>query len=134
MGLIKLQSSDRKVFEVDRELVQDVELIESILEHFDEDEVGDKPIALKEVDSTCLDKILQWLSYMKNSMRFTQADVNQFKTKFVDDNQNIIYGLINAANFLGIKDLMTALCRNVATKFEGKAASEIRQEFDITEN
>lgn len=134
MGLIKLQTSDRKVFEVNRELVRSIEAIEAMVENLGEDELGDKAITLKEVDSACFGKIMQWLLYMHHSGNVTPVEMALYKTKFVDDNQDIIFELIHAANFLGIKDLMAILCQNVASQFENKGTHEICDKFAITEN
>lgn len=132
MGSIKLKSSDGQIFEANREMVKLSEFIESMVEHFGEDEFRDKAMTLKGVDSECLGMILKWAA-CKTDTDFNSDSLVRFEKKFIQENQKNIYQLIDAANFLGVKDLLDMLCKIVASKFTNKMPSQLREEFGITE-
>lgn len=132
MSMIKLKSSDGKIFRVDRETVKCMEMVEDMVAIWDK--VPEEPIHLKQVYSESLEKVLKWCAENKNTQPgyVASSQFNTFDAKFVEENKNILFELIDAANYLGVKNMLSVLCRSVALKLKNKTALEIRQEFGIT--
>ena len=51
--------------------------------------------------------------------------------KFVDIEQELLFELILAANYMDIKSLLDLTCAKVASMIKGKSPEEIRQTFNI---
>lgn len=131
MSLIKLKSSDGRVFQANRAMMKLSEFIETMINNFGEEEFSQTAIKLGCIDSNCLSMILKWAA-CKTDPEFTASSFISFEAQFINDNQGMIYELIEAANFLGIKDLLSVLCQSVASKLKNKTSTQICQEFGIS--
>lgn len=135
MSTIKLKSAEGKIFSVDRESVKCMEMIENMIATWG-DEMPNEPIHLKQVNSESLEKVLKWCAENKNTQPRYDASshFNTFDAKFIEDNDDILFELIDVANYLGVKNMLSVLCRSVALKLKNKTVLEIREEFGITED
>lgn len=117
MGLVKLKSSDSKLFEVDRNVLKNFKMIEEMLHVIGLDEPNIDVIPLKQINSTILEIILKWAEYQQLHTKPSTAELSEFKRKFVDtcDKQQI-FEIINAANFLGAEALSELLINEIAKK------------------
>ncbi|XP_031623061.1 S-phase kinase-associated protein 1-like [Contarinia nasturtii] len=123
-SMIKLKSSDGRVYEIRRDLLKSMGTIEEMIQNFDENFGGE--ILLREVDSDMLEKVVDWA---KNYNKST----NKAKLNFIKNNKKDLYSLINIANYLDFKDLMNNLCEYVADQMKDKSVDEIRKQFNMTE-
>jgi len=57
---------------------------------------------------------------------------SEWDAKFVDLEQEVLFELILAANYMDIKSLLDLTCAKVATMIKGKTPEEIRETFNIT--
>ncbi|KAJ4834531.1 SKP1-like protein 1A [Turnera subulata] len=131
---ITLKSSDGETFEVD----QVVALESQTIKHMIEDDCVDNEIPLPNVTSKILAKVIE---YCKKHVEEAAADKDKDKssdealknwdTDFVKVDQNTLFDLILAANYLNIKGLLDLTCQTVADMIKGKTPEEIRKTFNI---
>ena len=57
--------------------------------------------------------------------------VSEFDYNFIQVEQEVLFELILAANYMDIKDLLDLTCATVASMIKGKSPEEIRKTFDI---
>lgn len=57
--------------------------------------------------------------------------VSDWDANFVDIEQEILFELILAANYMDIKSLLDLACAKVASMIKGKTPQEIRETFNI---
>lgn len=57
--------------------------------------------------------------------------VSEWYVNFVNVEQDILFEILNAANFMDIKPLLDLCCATVASMIKGKTPEEIRQHFRI---
>lgn len=57
--------------------------------------------------------------------------VTEWDAKFVDIEQELLFELILAANYMDIKPLLELTCAKVASMIKGKTPEEIRKTFNI---
>jgi S-phase kinase-associated protein 1 len=57
--------------------------------------------------------------------------VREWDVEYVDVEQEILFELILAANYLDIKALLDLTCAKVASMIKGKTPEEIRKQFNI---
>ncbi|KAJ8662025.1 E3 ubiquitin ligase complex SCF subunit sconC [Lichtheimia ornata] len=136
MATVKLISSDNEDFTVDKEVAEKSVLIKNMLE-----DVGDSdaPIPLPNVTAKILRKVIEWCDHHRNDPAVAQdeqdrrnTDIEEWDQKYMEVDQETLFDVILAANYLDIKPLLDVGCKTVANMIKGKSAEEIRRTFNIT--
>ncbi|GIX65620.1 skp1 family protein [Babesia caballi] len=133
-------SSEGDLFTVERHVLEPCALLRNMLFHNDED--GDsEPIKLERVSTRALCKVIDYCRYHWNNpakpipqpLKSTRlADVVcPWDLEFVNVEQEVLFELMLAENFLDIKPLLELTCAKVASMIKGKTPDEIRDEFNI---
>ncbi|BFZ61146.1 hypothetical protein YB2330_002205 [Saitoella coloradoensis] len=145
---VKLSTSDNEEFIVDRDIAERSVLIKNMLE-----DVGDAteiPIPLPNVSANVLKKVLEYSTHHRNdpipdpsssssndpsdetmSSRKKSTDIDEWDVKFMQVDQEMLFEIILAANYLDIKGLLDVGCKTVANMIKGKSPEEIRKTFNI---
>jgi len=140
MPMIKLQSSDGEVFEVDVEIAKQSVTIKTMLEDLGMEEDDDEPVPLPNVNAAILKKVIQWCSFHRDDPPPPEDDENKEKrtddicswdAEFLKVDQGTLFELILSANYLDIKGLLDVTCKTVANMIKGKSPEEIRKTFNI---
>jgi S-phase kinase-associated protein 1 len=58
--------------------------------------------------------------------------MSQWDADFVDVDQELLFELILAANYMDVKPLLDLTCAKVASMIKGKTPEQIRKTFNIT--
>ncbi|KAL6925775.1 hypothetical protein ACO0SA_000376 [Hanseniaspora valbyensis] len=105
-------------------------------------------IPIPNVRSTILTKIIKWLEHHKrdpimafstsNNTSSTSTDdlrrtdpLDEWDKQFFTMDQEMMYEIILASNYLNIPQLLDSGCKMIANMIRGKSAEEIRQVFNI---
>ena len=128
---------DGETVEVPKEIAFKSILVKGIVD----DGGADDEIPLASVKKATLDRIIKYCEYIHTNappeidkpLRSNNlADVvNQFYADFVDLDQEVLFELILAANFMDIKSLLELACAKVASLIKGKTIPETRKFFNI---
>jgi S-phase kinase-associated protein 1 len=134
---LKLKSSDNEIYQVPKKICMMSELIKTMAE-------GDKDaddIPLLNVKSTVLKKVVEYMRYhAENPPKDIEKPlkspnmaevVSQWDADFVDVDQELLFELILAANYMDIKPLLDLSCAKVASMIKGKNPEQIRKTFNI---
>lgn len=152
MAKIKLRSKDDEMFEVDDGVAFQSIFIKNMVE----DTGSSAPIPLPNVSGKILAKIVEYCKFhlsssvnsSSSSSRSSSAsaaadpksssgagpsedDIKAFDADFVKVDQQTLFDLILAANYLNIKDLLDLTCQTVADMIKNKTPEEIRRIFNI---
>jgi S-phase kinase-associated protein 1 len=96
------------------------------------------------VNTAVLLKIVEWCKRHRNdppvSTDIDEADDSRKKAieipeedvKYFQVDQEMLFEIIMAANYLDIKNLLNQGCKTVANMIKGKSPEEIRKTFNIT--
>lgn len=104
-----------------------------------EDEDDEIVMPVPNVRSSVLQKVIEWAEHHKNS-NFPDEDdddsrksapVDAWDREFLKVDQEMLYEIILAANYLNIKPLLDAGCKVVAEMIRGRSPEEIRRTFNI---
>ncbi|KAH3686291.1 hypothetical protein WICPIJ_002740 [Wickerhamomyces pijperi] len=136
---IRLTTSDDQEFIVERNIIERSVLIKNLLNDtgYDEDS---EAIPLPNVRSSVFKKVIEWAEHHKDTTFPDDDDEDARKSAPIDDwdkdflkvvDQEMLYEIILAANFLNIRPLLDAGCKTVAEMIRGKSADEIRRTFNI---
>jgi S-phase kinase-associated protein 1 len=135
---LKLQSSDKEIFEVDRDVALKSETVKNMIDDV-EPAAADQPIPLPNVTSKILAKVIEYCKYHVEAEKAnnpertapTEDEKKAWDTDFVKVEQSVLFDLILAANYLNIKDLLDLTCQTVADMIKNKTPEEIRRTFNI---
>ncbi|KAK1216370.1 hypothetical protein PQX77_020984 [Marasmius sp. AFHP31] len=140
--MVLLVTSDNEQFTADKEVVERSVLIKNMLEA----DVGesDQPIPLPNVSSAVLKKVLEYCEHHRgeplpapdadqsqDDTRKRTTDISEWDQKFITVDQEMLFEIILAANYLDIKSLLDVGCKTVANMIKGKTPEEIRKLFNI---
>ncbi|KAJ2978681.1 hypothetical protein NQ176_g3680 [Zarea fungicola] len=140
---IWLVSNDAATIEVDRVVSERSMLIKNMLEDVGDDSIRqDNPIPIPNVNEAVLRKVIEWCEYHRNDPAQTQddesdarkktTDIDEWDQKFMQVDQEMLFEIILASNYLDIKPLLDVGCKTVANMIKGKSPEEIRKTFNIT--
>lgn len=107
----------------------------------DEDDEDQDEIVMPvpNVRSSVLQKVIEWAEHHKDS-NFPDEDdddsrksapMDSWDREFLKVDQEMLYEIILAANYLNIKPLLDAGCKVVAEMIRGRSPEEIRRTFNI---
>nr|6V88_A Chain A, SCF ubiquitin ligase complex protein SKP1a [Dictyostelium discoideum]6V88_B Chain B, SCF ubiquitin ligase complex protein SKP1a [Dictyostelium discoideum] len=116
-SLVKLESSDEKVFEIEKEIACMSVTIKNMIEDIGE---SDSPIPLPNVTSTILEKVLDYCRHHHQHPGGSGLDdIPPYDRDFCKVDQPTLFELILAANYLDIKPLLDVTCKTVANMIRG---------------
>lgn len=135
MHIIRLQSADLDVVELDAEYARHSGWITSILEesvNLDEQVC----IPLTTINGVVLKKVIEWLVHHKDDLTEDDKEISSdfssftWDREFFDVEKEMLIDLVLAANFLDIRGLLEESCRAVADLIGSRSPTEIRQLFN----
>jgi len=140
MATITLRSSDQVDLTVEKEVAERSILIKNMLE-----DVGDEAMAeaipIPNVNEAVLRKVIEWCTHHRgdppaaadddSDSRKKTTDIDEWDQKFMQVDQEMLFEIILAANYLDIKALLDVGCKTVANMIKGKSPEEIRKTFNI---
>jgi S-phase kinase-associated protein 1 len=134
---LTLHAQDGSAFTVKRKVALGSELIKTMTEN-DKDETS---IPLPNVKGNILEKVIAYLEHhvhnpakeIERPLRSANMRevVEQWDADFVEVEQDVLFELILAANYMDIKPLLDLTCAKVASMLKGKTPEEIRKKFNI---
>lgn len=103
---------------------------------------SDGEVPVPNVKTEVLGKVLEYCQYHKGTLpqvipkplksaNLIECGVDGFDCKYIDVEQDLIFALIQAANYLDIKGLLDLACAKVASMIKGRSVQEIRDTFNI---
>ncbi|MCJ1310159.1 hypothetical protein MMC25_003820 [Agyrium rufum] len=135
---IKLMSSDNVEITAEREVLERSILIKNMLEDIGSPEDA---IPIPNVNEAVLKKVIEWCTHHKadppaaaddeGDSRKKTTDIEEWDQKFMQVDQEMLFEIILAANYLDIKPLLDVGCKTVANMIKGKSPEEIRKTFNI---
>ncbi|ODQ81863.1 hypothetical protein BABINDRAFT_160094, partial [Babjeviella inositovora NRRL Y-12698] len=133
-------SSDNGKFPVEQKVAEKSVLIKKMIEDLAPNGLEeDFEIPTPNVRSNVLKAVLEWCEHHKDTEFPDEDDDDTRKITPVDDwdknflqvDQEMLYEIILAANYLNIRPLLDAGCKVVAEMIRGKSPEEIRKTFNI---
>jgi len=138
---IVLQTSDEETFSVEKKVAMRSQMLKSMLDALG-DQGSTEPIPLPNVSSSVMAKVLDYCNHHKNDpfpaadsdaddSRRKTSEIGEWDAKFIQVDQEMLFEIILAANYLDIKPLLDVGCKTVANMIKGKTPEQIRNLFNI---
>ncbi|KAI9758289.1 MAG: hypothetical protein M1815_003491 [Lichina confinis] len=137
--MLILVSSDSCLIKVERAVAERSILLKNMLEDTPE---SDDPVPIPNVNEAVLRKVIEWCEHHRNDpppapddesdARKKSSEIPEWDQKFMQVDQELLFEIILAANYLDIKGLLDVGCKTVANMIKGKTPEEIRKTFNIT--
>ena len=139
---VKLTSKEGTAFEVPLSVAKMSNLVQTLLPTEEDQMLDMGEVPLPAVKDTVLAKVVDFCTHfqtkpMENiekplkSSQIAEVVSDPWYAAFVDVEQDMLFELILAANFMDIQPLLDLTCATVATLLKGKTPEEIRQTFNI---
>jgi len=139
--IVKLESCDEQKFDVPIEVIRMSETVK----HMIEDTGGDQTIPLPNVTGKILEKVLEYCKHhvehptpppSEEDAKKWEADkrlipIIPWDADFCKVENNTLFELILAANYLDIKPLLDLTCKTLAGILKGKTPQQMRDIFGI---
>eukprot|EP00462_Mataza_sp_D1_P005276 CAMPEP_0175104776 /NCGR_PEP_ID=MMETSP0086_2-20121207/9969_1 /TAXON_ID=136419 /ORGANISM="Unknown Unknown, Strain D1" /LENGTH=177 /DNA_ID=CAMNT_0016380313 /DNA_START=44 /DNA_END=577 /DNA_ORIENTATION=+ len=137
VNLVLVSGPDKEKITVSKKVAEQSELVKTMAEG-DKDEIE---IPLPNVKGSVLNKVVQYMKYhcdnpskeidkpLKSAVM--SEVVSQWDADFVEVDQEMLFELILAANYMDIKPLLDLTCAKVASLIKGKTPEQIRKTFNI---
>jgi len=116
-------------------------LLKNMIDDMGQDAITAEAIPIPNVNGTVLDKIIEWCKQHQGDPNPTEqddsdsrkktTDIEEWDQKFMQVDQEMLFEIILAANYLDIKALLDIGCKTVANMIKGKSPEEIRKTFNI---
>ena len=134
---VKLICSDGEQVDIDIDVAGQSVLIKGLID----DSGTDESIPLANVKRPILEKVITFCQHLKENAApeiekpLKSVDmasvVDPWYAQYIDLEQEILFELIMAANYLDIKSLLELACAKVASLIKNKSIQEIRKFFNI---
>lgn len=142
MPSFQIHCSDNVLVIVEKEIALRSELIRNLAEDMGEGEATNQPIPLPMVSSTVLAKVYAWCSHHRSPGDLPDANDRPQWTEvgpwdrefFMQVDQQMLFDIIMAANYLDISDLLDMACQVVADSMKGLTPEELRQKFNLEDD
>jgi S-phase kinase-associated protein 1 len=134
---VTLKSNDDVEFKVDILVASRSILLKNMIEDVGE---TDQVIPLPNVKEKVLKKVLDWCEHHvgdpqppneDDDSRKRNTEIDDWDQRFLNVDQDMLFEIILAANYLDIKPLLDIGCKTVANMIKGKTPEEIRSTFNI---
>ncbi|KAK6843115.1 E3 ubiquitin ligase complex SCF subunit scon-3 [Apiospora arundinis] len=139
--MIRLQSNDGHIIEVNKADAERSLLIKNMLEDLGDAAVSET-IPIPNVTESVLRKVIEWCEHHRgdppatneeeSDTRKRTTEIEEWDQKFMQVDQEMLFEIILASNYLDIKPLLDVGCKTVANMIKGKSPEEIRKTFNIT--
>mmetsp|Transcript_21585 Transcript_21585/g.43100 ORF Transcript_21585/g.43100 Transcript_21585/m.43100 type:complete len:172 (+) Transcript_21585:121-636(+) len=138
-GMVRLVSQEGESFDIEISVARASELVKTMIDDEQDDEAQEIP--LPNVKGQILAKVVEFCRHHENepmpdiekplkSSNMAEV-VPEWDANFVDIEQEVLFELILAANYMDIKSLLDLTCAKVASMIKGKTPEEIRKTFNI---
>merc|ERR1711988_1775264 len=131
MAEVTLTSKDEREFKVNAQVAIMSETVKSMMGVEDGDEIDppEAAIPLPAVEGNILELVLKYCNYHFENKEHNK---NAWDAEFVKVDDDTLFSLILAANYLDIKSLLDLTCKTVADYIKQcKTPQEIRRRFNI---
>jgi S-phase kinase-associated protein 1 len=138
---ITLVSNDGAKVSVDRQVAEKSVLIKHMMEDLGDGALN-TDVPIPNVNESVLKKVIEWCEHHKDDpaaandddsdSRKKTTDIEEWDQKFMQVDQEMLFEIILASNYLDIKPLLDVGCKTVANMIKGKSPEEIRKTFNIT--
>lgn len=143
MTKVIIISSDDERFPVDIETASKSLLIKNMIADLKPDlgdgDDEDFEIPTPNVRATVLSKVLEWCEHYKNTVFSDEDDedarksggIDSWDRNFLKVDQEMLYEITLAANYLNIRQLLDTGCKIIAEMIKHKSPEELRKTFNI---
>ena len=128
MPSITLEFNECEMFTEDLDIARQFGTVKNMLEDLGMDKEGEDAIPLSNVNGANLSKVIEWKTFHKDDPSLPEDEDNKKKTDtisswdldFLKVDQETLFKVIPAANYLNIKKLLDLTCKTLANILKGR--------------
>ncbi|KAH8748610.1 negative regulator sulfur controller-3 [Diaporthe sp. PMI_573] len=132
---VQLKCNDGGIVRVDLPIAERSILLKNLIDDLGLEAATAQPVPLPNVTSPVLEKIVEWCIHYRHGPLSTQhlkdesrnAAIDGWDQKYMEVDEEMLFEIIVAANYMDIKALLNLGCKSVANMIKGKTPEEIRR-------
>lgn len=121
--MIKIVTSDNKIFEVEKHVIFQSELIKNMISDLD---ISEQSIPIHNIDSEIMQKVIEYAEHHE-----IKQESDEWDKKFLNIDNETVFKIILAANYLDMKNLLDLGCQTVAEFIKNKPIEEITKILNL---
>jgi S-phase kinase-associated protein 1 len=129
---IILRSSDYETFEIEEAVAFQSHTIKLLI---NDERANDTGFPIPKVTGKILAMVIEYckkhVDAANSDEKLSEDELKKLDAEFVQVDQETLYNLILAANYLNIKNLLDLTCKTVANTIKEKTPQEVRKIFNI---
>ncbi|KAH8754622.1 negative regulator sulfur controller-3, partial [Diaporthe sp. PMI_573] len=139
---LTLKCNDGGIVTVELPVAKRSVLLKNLIDDMGVEKATAQPVPLPNVAQPVLEKIVEWCKHhrndppptqdLKSEYRVENAPIDEWDQTYMKVDQDMLFEILLAANYLDIKALLDLGCKTVANMIKGKTPEEIRRIFNIT--
>ena len=138
-SIIKLKANDGKEIEISKKAASKSRILQGILEDY----TDDTEIPLNKVNGAILEKVKDYLVHYQDeeppkievplkSIHFKEC-VPEWDYNFLGEDIEVIFGLLDASNYMDIKSLFELASAKLGSLIKGMTSESVKNDFGIGE-
>lgn len=129
-----LVTNDNELFSAKRFIIEQSNVIKNMLEDCSDN--PEQPIPLPNISSSVLKMVLEYCSHRHDfpdtgPRPHRLAEIGEWDRKFLTVDDEMLFEIIMAANYLDIKPLLDVSCKTITNKIKNSTPEEIRRLFNV---
>ena len=134
---IKITTNDGKSIEMSTKAASKSSILKGMIEDYPDNE----EFPLNKVNSTLLEKVKEYLIHYQDTeppkievplkSNVFKDCVTEWDNNYLGENIDLVFDLMNAANYLDIKSLYELASAKLGSKIKGMNSDNIKKDFDI---
>ncbi|KAH8743536.1 negative regulator sulfur controller-3 [Diaporthe sp. PMI_573] len=139
---LTLKCNDGGIVRVDLPVAKRSILLNNLIDDLGVEAATTQPVPLPNMTKPVLEKVIEWCKHhcddplptqdLKTEFRDMNAAIDEWDQKYMEIDQEMLFEILLAANYMDIKALLDLGCKTVANMIKGKTPEEIRRTFNIT--
>lgn len=126
--MIKIVTSDNKIFEVEKNVIFQSNLIKNMISDLD---ISEQSIPIHNIESEIMQKVIEYAEHHKDDEIKQEQEPDEWDKKFLNIDNETVIKIILAANYLDMKNLLDLGCQTVADFIQNKPIEEITKILNL---
>lgn len=114
-----------------KHMMEDLETTSVLLGNFPDNQVSDGEV-MRKIIAYCENHVNDSEETIEENAK--TSHISGWDKEFIDVGNPVLFSILNAANFLEIKSLVTLCCKKIANMMRGHTPEEIRQMFKLEDD
>jgi len=134
--IVTLTTDDGQEVKCEKSTIEMSSTVKDLLSEMSDSSI---PIPIQNVKGNTLAKIIEWATYHKehpdppvcDADKYRTDNISDWDTAFMNVDMDMLFDLVQAANYLDIRGLLELCCKTIANMIKGSTPEEVKEKFKL---